>query len=326
MSTEHVNQPTREIGQSGSKVPVVGLGCMGMSDFYGGRDKERAIATLRDALEIGVTRWDTSDMYGPHTNELLLSEVLKTERERVFLATKFGIMRNEKGEWLGINGRPEYARQCCEASLKRLGVEQIDLYYLHRPDPEVPIEDTVGELARLVEEGKVANIGISEHDVSLLRRAHKVHPIAAYQGELSLWTDVHEGEGNVIEACAELGVTFVAYSPLGRGFLTGAIQSPEDLADNDWRKTNPRFQGENFKSNLEIVQQVKAIAESIGATPAQVSLSWILAKYPHSVVIPGTTKSKRVRENALAAQVELSGEQMKVLDGLAKNAQGGRYA
>lgn len=308
-------------------VPAIGLGCMGMSDFYGSRDRERAIQTLEDALAMGVTHWDTSDMYGPHTNEQLLGEVLGRgdNRANIFLATKFAIMRDEAGNWKGINGSPEYARQCCEDSLKRLGVEQIDLYYMHRPDPNVPIEETIGALADLKKEGKIKHIGLSEHDVETLKRAHAEHPISAYQGELSLWTGDHEGEGKVIEACQELGIAFVAYSPLGRGFLTGSIKSTEDLAEGDWRRTNPRFQGENFTRNMALVAEVEKIAAELGCSTAQVCLAWILAKYPHTLVIPGTTKSHRVEENARAASIELSPEQMERLNTL-PDASGARYA
>lgn len=325
-----IPQPRRTIGASLSErdnVPVIGLGCMGMSDFYGARDESRAIQTLEDALAMGVTHWDTSDMYGPHTNEKLLGQVLARpdHRAKIFLATKFAIMRDDRGQWLGINGSPEYVRQCCEDSLKRLGVEQIDLYYMHRPDPNVPIEETIGALADLKKEGKIKHIGLSEHDVETLRRAHAEHPISAYQGELSLWTGVHEGEGNVIETCKELGVAFVAYSPLGRGFLTGAIKSVDDLDENDWRRNNPRFQGENFERNMALVEAVEQIAAELDCSAAQVCLSWILTRYPHTLVIPGTTRSHRVEENARAASIELSPDQMARLDAL-PDASGARYA
>ena len=325
-----LDQPRRTIGASLSQsddVPVIGLGCMGMSDFYGARDQSRAVQTLEDAMAMGVTHWDTSDMYGPHTNEKLLGEVLASgdNRSRIFLATKFAIRRDEQGNWLGIDGSPAYARQCCEDSLRRLGVEQIDLYYMHRPDPNVPIEETIGTLADLKKEGKIKHIGLSEHDVETLRRAHAEHPISAYQGELSLWTGVHEGEGNVIEACKELDIAFVAYSPLGRGFLTGSIKSTEDLDENDWRRTNPRFQGENFERNMALVEEVEKIAAEIGCSAAQVCLSWILTRYPHTLVIPGTTRSHRVEENARAASITLSSEQMARLNAL-PDASGARYA
>jgi len=317
---EKIDQPTRLIADT--PVPLVGLGCMGMSDFYGGASEEQCIATLNHALDIGVTHWDTADMYGPFTNERLLSRVLAERRDEVFLATKFGIMRGEDGSFLGINGKPEYVREACQASLERLGVEQIDLYYQHRPDPNVPIEETVAAMAELVADGLVKNIGLSECSAEQLRKANSVHPIAAYQGELSIWTRELEDNG-VLAACNELGVTFVAYSPLGRGFLTGAIKSREDLAEDDWRRNNPRFSEENFGKNLELVDAVSEIAAARGVSSAQVALSWVLGRYDNVVSIPGTTKKHRVEENAGAASVTLTTEDRERLDAL--QGSGNRY-
>ncbi len=297
-----IAQPVRPLGQTDSNLPVVGLGCMGMSDFYLGMERERSIQTLRDAVEVGVTHWDTADMYGPHTNEMLLAEVLKEHREQIFLATKFGI---DRSAGYTINGRPEYVKASCEASLKRLGVDRIDLYYQHRFDPSVPIEETVGAMAELVTEGKVAHLGLSEHDAETVRRAHAVHPIAAYQGELSPWTKVHRSSG-VLDACAELGITFVAYSPLGRGFLTGKITSLDDLDDGDWRKSNPRFTEENFAQNLVLVETITQIASAHECTPAQVCLAWVIQSHERVVTIPGTTKTHRLIENAKASLITLS--------------------
>ncbi len=317
----HRSQPTRLI--SSTPVPLVGLGCMGMSDFYGDADEATCLETLHHALDVGVTHWDTADIYGPHTNERLLSKVLESRRAEVFLATKFGIERAEDGAFLGVNGRPEYVRASCLASLKRLGVEHIDLYYQHRPDPEVPIAETVGAMAELVSEGLVRHIGLSECSASELRQAHAVHPIAAYQGELSIWTRIHEEDG-VLETCSELGVTYVAYSPLGRGFLTGAITKLSDLSPRDWRRTNPRFSPENFAKNLELVTIVGQIAQELDATPAQVALAWVLERNERIVSIPGTTKKHRVDENAGAAHLTLSSDQLAVLSSLPQGA-GARY-
>ncbi|MEO1270996.1 MAG: aldo/keto reductase [Myxococcota bacterium] len=322
MTTAPIDQPKRPLGQTAQQLPLVGLGCMGMSDFYGDANEATNLETLNYALDIGVTHWDTADMYGPFTNERLLSKVLAHRRDEVCLATKFGIMRNEEGEFLGINGKPAYVQASCDASLKRLGIDQIDLYYQHRPDPEVPITETVGAMAELVKAGKVAALGLSECSAEQLRAAHAVHPIAAYQGEYSIWTRVHEGD--VLDVCAELGITYVAYSPLGRGFLTGAITSIDDLAEDDWRRNNPRFSEANFQANLKLVAEVRAIAEVHGCTPAQVALAWVLARHERVVTIPGTTKKKRVAENAQATQITLSSAEMERLAALPE-ASGARY-
>ena len=320
--TERIEQPARPLGQTDVTLPVVGLGCMGMSDFYGGAEEARNIATLNHALDVGVNHWDTADMYGPFTNEQLLAKVLKTRRDEVVLATKFGIMRDASGGFLGINGKPEYVRSSCEASLKRLGVDHIDLYYQHRPDPEVPITETVGAMAELVKEGKIGAIGLSECSAEQLRAAHAEHPVSAFQGEYSLWTRVFEGD--VQGACAELGITYVAYSPLGRGFLTGAITSLEDLPEDDWRRNNPRFTEENFRHNMALVEEVRAVAAEHGCTPAQVALAWVIARHERVVTIPGTTKAHRVTENARAAQLELTAADMERLNALPEAA-GARY-
>lgn len=320
--TERIEQPARPLGQTDVTLPVVGLGCMGMSDFYGGAEEAHNIATLNHALDVGVNHWDTADMYGPFTNEQLLAKVLKTRRDEVVLATKFGIMRDPGGGFLGINGKPEYVRSSCEASLKRLGVDHIDLYYQHRPDPEVPITETVGAMAELVKEGKIGAIGLSECSAEQLRAAHAEHPVSAFQGEYSLWTRVFEGD--VQGACAELGITYVAYSPLGRGFLTGAITSLEDLPEDDWRRNNPRFTEENFRHNMALVEEVRAVAAEHGCTPAQVALAWVIARHERVVTIPGTTKAHRVTENARAAQLELTAADMERLNALPEAA-GARY-
>lgn len=317
-------QSTRQLGNSDRKLPLVGLGCMGMSDFYAQPDPEVSLETLRYALELGVYHWDTADMYGNGKNEELLARVLKERRQEVLLATKFGVVRGEDGAFLGVSGKPEYVRASCEASLRRLGVEQIDLYYHHRPDPTVPVEDTVGAMARLVEEGKVAHIGLSEYSAQALRQAHQVHPVSAYQGELSLWTRDHDGPGAVLEVCKELGITFVAYSPLGRGFLTGRFKSFEDLPEGDWRRNNPRFSPENFAANLKLVETVEEIAAAHGATPAQVAVAWVLSRGEKVVAIPGTTRKHRLEENVGAASLSLSSEELARLSELPA-ASGSRY-
>lgn len=320
--TDRIDQPTRPLGTTSQQLPVVGLGCMGMSEFYAGADEARNIETLHHALDIGVNHWDSADMYGPHTNERLLGRVLAERRSEVFLATKFGIVRDASGGFQGINGRPEYVRRACDASLQRLGIEQIDLYYQHRPDPQVPITETVGAMAELVREGKIANIGLSECSAEQLRQAYAVHPIQAYQGEFSIWTRVLEAD--ILPVCEELGITYVAYSPLGRGFLTGAIKSREDLAEDDWRRNNPRFSEENFAKNLELVNVVQEIAAAHDATSAQVALAWVLARNARIVTIPGTTKKHRVTENASQARLSLSAEEMARLSELPEGA-GARY-
>ncbi len=302
----------RTIGRA--QVSAVGLGLMGMSEFYGASDRSQSIAVIHHALDTGVNLLDTADMYGSGHNEELLGEALRGRRDQAFVATKFGVVRGEGGSFEGIDGRPEYVRRQAEGSLRRLGIETIDLYYQHRVDPDTPIEDTVGEMSRLVEEGKVRYLGMSEAAPATIRRAHAVHPISALQTEYSLWT--RDPEVELLALTAELGITFVAYSPLGRGFLSGAIRSVDDLDEHDFRRTNERFQGENFAKNLELVEEVGRIAEAKGVTPAQLALAWILAKAPHTVTIPGTRKIHRLDENAASADVELTSDEVARLDGV----------
>ncbi len=313
----------RALGRSGAQVSALGLGCMGMSEFYGRSDRRESLLTLERALELGVSFWDTADMYGVGENERLLAEVLKTRRSEVLLATKFGNRRGPRGEFLGVDGRPEYVRQACEASLQRLGVEQIDLYYQHRVDRNVPIEDTVGAMAELVRAGKVRLLGLSEAAAATLRRAHAVHPIAALQTEYSLWT--RDLEAEVLPACRELGVTLVAYSPLGRGFLTGRFRKPEDLAADDWRRMGPRFQGENFVANLALAERIQALAARKGCTPAQLALAWLLARGEDVVPIPGTRQRARLEENAAAVELRLTPAENAELSDSLPPARGARY-
>jgi aryl-alcohol dehydrogenase-like predicted oxidoreductase len=306
----------RSLGKGGLSVSALGLGCMGMSDFYGPRDDHESRRTLDRALELGVSFLDTADMYGPFTNEKLVGEFLRGKREQVVIATKFGIVldpANPSGR--AISGKPAYVRQACDASLQRLGVDVIDLYYQHRVDPEVPIEETVGAMAELVKAGKVRHLGLSEASVETLRRAAAVHPIAALQTEYSLWS--RDPEDEILATCRELGIGFVAYSPLGRGFLTGEIRKPDDLAEDDFRRHNPRFQGENFDKNLALVDAVGALAKAKAVTPAQLALAWVLAQGDDIVPIPGTKRVSRLEENVGAAAVKLTPAELHRLDELA---------
>jgi aryl-alcohol dehydrogenase-like predicted oxidoreductase len=316
----------RRLGRQGLEVGAVGLGCMGMSDFYGPRDEGESIATIHGALELGATMLDTSDVYGPHTNEELLGRALRGRpRDSFVLATKFGILRGADPLLRGVNGRPEYVRSACEASLRRLGLDTIDLYYQHRVDPKVPIEDTVGAMAELVSEGKVRFIGLSEAAPATIVRAHAVHPVSALQSELSLWTREHEA--GALATCREHGIGFVAYSPLGRGFLTGRFRGPQDLAADDWRHTSPRFQAGNFEANLELARRVAEVAAQRGCTPAQLALAWVLARGEDVVPIPGTKRVARLEENLAAAAVRLSAADVESLDRLfpVGAARGERY-
>ncbi len=302
----------RELGRSGLKVSALGLGCMGMSDFYGSagaRSESESVKTIHRALDLGLNFLDTADMYGPFLNEELVGRAIKGHRERVVLATKFGIVRDPKDPSVrGVNGKPDYVKQACDGSLKRLGVDHIDLYYLHRVDPKTPIEETVGAMADLVRAGKVRHIGLSEASVATLHRAHKIHPITALQSEYSLWT--RDPEDGVLQTCRELGIGFVAYSPLGRGFLTGQIKKFADLASDDYRRHSPRFQGENFNKNLELVSHIESLAKKKNCQPSQLALAWVLAQGEDIVPIPGTKRVAYLEENLKALDVKLTREDL----------------
>ncbi|HET7463992.1 MAG TPA: aldo/keto reductase [Longimicrobium sp.] len=316
----------RKLGGQGLEVSAQGLGCMGMSEFYGPGDEAESVATIHRALELGIDFLDTADMYGPHTNEMLVGRAVKGRRDEVVLATKFGIVRDPENPGVrGISGRPEYVRQACDGSLKRLGVDHIDLYYQHRVDPEVPIEDTVGAMGRLVEEGKVRFIGLSEAGAETIRRAHATHPVTALQSEYSLWS--RDIEDDIIPTIRELGIGLVAYSPLGRGFLTGRFTSPDDFAPDDFRRNSPRFQGENFGKNLDLVRHIEQLAAQKGCTASQLALAWVMARGSDVVPIPGTKRRAYLEENAAASEVHLTDDDLARIEEIAPKgvAAGTRY-
>ena len=315
---------TRTLGRD-LVVSEIGLGCMGMSEFYGPGDEEESLRTIHLALELGVTFLDTADMYGPFTNEVLVGKAIAGQRERVVIATKFGNERLPDGTRIGINGTPEYVRKACDASLQRLGVDTIDLYYQHRVDKSTPIEETVGAMAELVRAGKVKHLGLSEASPATIRRAHAVHPITALQSEYSLWS--RDPEGELLSTLRELGIGFVPYSPLGRGFLTGQFKTPEDIPEGDFRRNNPRFQGDNFYKNLKLVEEIRTMATEKNATPGQLALAWVLAQGNDIVPIPGTKRTSYLRENVGAAEVVLTSEDLQRLDKIAPKdiAEGERY-
>ncbi len=316
----------RKLGNSGPSVSCIGLGCMGMSEFYGPTDEQQAIDVIHRALSSGLNFFDTADMYGPHTNETLLGKAFAGRRHEAFIATKFGIVRDEQGGFGGVSGRPEYVKACCEASLRRLRSEHIDLYYQHRVDANVPIEDTVGAMGELVAAGKVRYIGLSEASVATLRRAHREHPVTALQSEYSLWSREPE-DGGHLATCRELGIAFVPYSPLGRGFLSGAIKSLDDLAPDDFRRLTPRFSAENFPRNLAVVARLEELARARGCTPAQLALAWVLSRGDDLIPIPGTTKAARLDENVAATEIALSAAELAAIEDVAPKgfARGERY-
>jgi len=307
------------------EVSAVGLGCMGMSEFYGSHDDAQSIDTIHRALDLGVNFLDTADMYGPFTNEQLVGRAIRGQRDRVVLATKFGNERNPDGSWVGINGRPEYVRKACDASLRRLGVDAIDLYYQHRVDATTPIEDTVGAMAELVRAGKVRHLGLSEAAPRTIRRAHATHPITALQTEYSLWS--REPEDEILPTVRELGIGFVAYSPIGRGFLSGRIKSVDDLEPNDYRRQNPRFKGENFQRNLDLVKRIEELAREKRVTPAQLAIAWVMAQGEDIVPIPGSRRIPHLEENAAAADIELTPSDLAMINDAAPAgaAEGDRY-